>query len=84
MYLKELKLIPSNVYEIPFKITIENKLRSFQFKLLLYHSYQSMSLENEHKNFPPNVRPVTFLLKLQIISFWRDVLNWWNFKCSET
>ena len=33
-YLKEQKLIPSAVYELPFKVTIENTLRSFQFKLL--------------------------------------------------
>lgn len=35
-YLREQTFTPSAVYELPFKITIENKLRlkSFQFKLV--------------------------------------------------
>ena len=33
-YLREQTFTPSAVYELPFKITIENKLRSFQFKLI--------------------------------------------------
>ena len=33
-YLKEQIFTPSAVYELPYKITIENKLRSFQFKLI--------------------------------------------------
>ena len=33
-YLKEQKLIPRAIYVLLFKVTIENKLRSFQFKLL--------------------------------------------------
>ena len=33
-YLREQTFTPSAVYELPFKITVENKLRSFQFKLI--------------------------------------------------
>ena len=33
-YLREQTFAPRAVYELPFKITIENKLRSFQFKLI--------------------------------------------------
>ena len=33
-YLREQKFTPSAVYELPFKIAIENKLRSFQFKII--------------------------------------------------
>ena len=52
-YLREQTFTPSAVYELPFKITIENKLRSFQFKLI--HSIlptnqptnQATPLENE-------------------------------------
>ena len=33
-YLREQTFTPSAVYELPFKITIEIKLRSFQFKLI--------------------------------------------------
>ena len=33
-YLREQTFTPSAVYELPFKTTIENKLRSFQFKLV--------------------------------------------------
>ena len=33
-YLREQTFFPGAVYELPFKITIENKLRSFQFKLI--------------------------------------------------
>ena len=52
-FLKEQKLNPRAVYELPLKVTIENKLRGFQYKLLhnIIISYQSVSLENEHKNF---------------------------------
>ena len=47
-FLKEQKLIPRAVYVLLFKVTIENKLRSFQFKLLhnIIPTNQS-SLENE-------------------------------------
>ena len=34
-YLREQKFTPSAVYELPFKIAIENKLRSFQFISIL-------------------------------------------------
>ena len=33
-YLRKQKFTPSAVYELPFKITIEKKLRRFQFKLI--------------------------------------------------
>ena len=33
-HLREQTFTPSAVYELPFKITIESKLRSFQFKLI--------------------------------------------------
>ena len=33
-YLREKTFTPNAEYELPFKIPIENKLRSFQFKLI--------------------------------------------------
>ena len=35
-----------DVYELPFKVTVENKLRSFQFKIMhnMHHTNQSLSL----------------------------------------
>ena len=52
-YFKEQKLIPNVVYELPFKVTIENKLRSFQIKLLhnIISTNQCLWIEDEHKNF---------------------------------
>ena len=51
---KVLLFSTSDVYDLLFKVPIENKLRSFQFKLLrnIIHSYQSTSMENELKDFP--------------------------------
>ena len=48
-YLREQTFTPSAVYELPFKITIENKLRSFQFKLIhnILPTNQPTPLENE-------------------------------------
>ena len=43
-HLKEPNLNPSTVYELPFKITIENKLRSFQFKLIHVHNITAVFL----------------------------------------
>ena len=83
-YLKEQKLIPSAVYELLFKVTIENKLRSFQFKLLhnimptnqrLWKMNITTFPQCEACNFPTeNTNPVCPVVK----SFWNDVLNWWN------
>ena len=42
-YLREQTFTPSAEYELPFKIPIENKLRSFQFKLI-------------HNSLPTNLR----------------------------
>lgn len=51
---KVLLFSTSDVYDLLFKVPIENKLRSFQFKLLrnIIRSYQSTSMENELKHFP--------------------------------
>ena len=54
------------------KVTIENKLRSFQIKLLhnINSTNQWLWIEDEDKNFlsARHVRHVTCILKLQIIA----------------
>ena len=52
-YLRKQKFTPSAIYELPFKITIEKKLRRFHFKLIqnILASNQPMPLENECKIF---------------------------------
>ena len=91
-YLKEQTLIPSAVYELPFKVTIENKLRSFQFKLLhnimptnqrLWKMNIKTSPQCEACNFPTETTNHKFYECPVVKSFWNDVLNWWNFKRSE-
>ena len=92
MYLKERKLIPSDVYELPFEVTIENKLRSFQFKLLLNiiptnQCLWKISIKTSPQckacNLPTETSNHKFYECPAAKSFWRDVLNWWNFKCPE-
>ena len=59
----------SDVYVLLFKVPIENKLRSFQFKLLHDIIPTNQRLWKMNIKLPLNARPVTFLLKLPIISF---------------
>ena len=59
-------------HKLPVKVTIENKLRSFQIKLLhnINSTNQCLWIEDEDKNFlsARHVRHVTYILKLQIIA----------------
>lgn len=70
-YLKEQKLNPSAFYELAFKVTIEKKLRSFQFKLLhnIIPANQRLWKMNIKTSIPLNAVTVTFQLKLKTIGF---------------
>ena len=91
-HLKEQKLNPSAVYDLPFKITIEIKLRSFQFKLIqniiptnqhLWKMNIKASPQCEECNFPTETMTHKFYECPPVKLFWKDVLNWWNSKRSE-
>ena len=91
-FLKEQKLNPGAVYELPFKITIENKLRSFQFMLIhniiptnqrLWQMNIKTSPQCEKYNFPTETTIHKFYECPAVKLFWKDVLNWWNFKRSD-
>ena len=93
LYLIEQNLNPSAVFKLPFKITIENKLRSFQFKLIhniiptnqrLWNMNIKVSLQCEQCNFPTKTTIHMFFECPAVKLLWKDVLNWWNFKHSES
>ena len=93
LYLKEQNLNPRAVYKLPFKITIENKLRSFQFKIIqnviptnqgLWKMNIKASPQCEQCNFPTETTIHMFFECPAVKLFWKDVLNWWNFKRSES
>ena len=93
LYLKEQNLNPSAVFKFPSKITIENKLRSFQFKLIqniiptnqrLWKMNIKASPQCEQCNFPTETTIRMFFECPAVKLFWKDVLNWWNFKRSES
>ena len=64
-YSREQTFTPSTVYELPFKITIENKLRSFQFKLIHNVLPTNQRLwKMKVKSFLQNAKNVMLLVKL--------------------
>ena len=80
------------VYELPFKVTVENKLRSFQFKLIhniipTNHSLYKMNIkaspECERCLFP-NETLIHMLCECPDVKiFWKDTMMWWNAKRSD-
>ena len=90
-YLREQKFTPSAVYELPFKITIENKLISFQFKLVHNIRPTNQRLWKMNVKSFQNANNVMLLVKLLGTSyecpavkiFWEKVIDWWNRKRSE-
>ena len=88
----EQNLLTKAVYELPFKVTIENKLRCFQYKMLhnilptnsnLYKMKLRTSpscdrCSHPHENFfyPLYESPC-------IQFFWQRAISWWNEKTSE-
>ena len=67
-YLKEQTFTPSAVYELPFKITIENKLRSFQFKLI-HNILPTNAFGKRMLNLLQNANNVMLPVKLLAIYF---------------
>ena len=91
-YLREQTFTPSAVYELPFKITIENKLRSFQFKLIhnilptnqrLWKMNVKSSPKCEQCDAPCETISHIFYECPAVKSFWEKVIDWWNRKRSE-
>ena len=86
------KLSPKAIYQLPFKVTIENKLRCFQYKIIhgilptnkrLFKMGLKTSPRCDRCNFS-NETLVHLLYECPITqSFWREIINWWNEKRSE-
>jgi len=81
-----------DVYELPFKVTVENKLRSFQFKII--HSIIPTNLSQHKMNIKEsphcehclfqNETLVHMFLECSVVEpFWKDVITWWNIKRSD-
>ena len=91
-YLKEQTFTPIAVYELPFKITIENKLRSFQFKLIhnilptnqrLWKKNVKSSPTCEQCDTPCETISHIFYECSAVKIFWQKLIDWWNRKRSE-
>ena len=91
-YLREQTFTPSAVYELPFKITIENKLRSFQFKLIhnilptnqrLWKMNVKSSPKCEQCDAHCETISHIFYECLSVKMFGEKVVDWWNRKRSE-
>ena len=77
------------VFELPFKVTVENKLRSFQFKLIhniipTNHSLYKMNIKVSPKCercLFPNETLIHMLCECPDVKiFWQDIMMWWNNK----
>ena len=91
-YLRKQKFTPSAVYELPFKITIENELRSFQFKLIpnilpTNQRHWKMNVKSSPKCEQCDAHCETishiFYECPSVKIFWEKVVDWWNRKYSE-
>ena len=80
------------VYELPFKVTVEIKLRSFQFKLIhniipTNHSLYKMNIKASpecERCLAPNETLIHMLCECPDVKiFWKDILMWWNAKRSD-
>ena len=90
-YLREQTFTPSAVYELPFKNTMENKLR-FQFKLIhnilptsqrLWKMNVESSPKSEQCEVPCETISHIFYECPAIKIFWEKVIDLWNRKRSE-
>lgn len=77
------------IYELPFKITIENKLRSFQYKLIhnilptnqrLYKMKIKASPVCELCNYVNETLEHMFCECPNVKQFWIMAIEWWNVK----
>ena len=82
----------SAVYELPFKITNENKLRRFQFKLIynilptnqrLWKMNVKSSPKCKQCDAPCETISHIFYECPTMKFFWGKVIDWWNRKRSE-
>ena len=93
MKLNEHNLPVKAIYELPFKVTMENKLRCFQFKVI----YNILPTNNKLykmklKTSPscdrcgnPNENLLHLLYECpRTQTFWQMVIAWWNKKRSES
>ena len=76
-------------YELPFKVTVENKLRSFQFKLIHNIIPTNLSLYKMTIKDSPRCNRCLFQNETlfhmfcecpDVKIFWKDVIMWWNTK----
>ena len=81
------------VYELPFKVTVENKLRSFQSKVIhniiptnrsLYKMNIKDSLRCDRCLFQNETLVHMFCEYPDVKIFWKDVIMWWNTKRSDS
>ena len=81
-----------DVYELPFKVTMENKSRSFQFKIMHNIIPTNLSLHKMNIKESPHCEHCLFqietlvhmLLECSVVEpFWKDVITWWNIKRSD-
>jgi len=74
-----------DAYELPFKVTVDNKLRSFQFNII--HNIIPISLSKKHRNASTDSSKKKHLfmsLECPVVEpFWGDVITWWNTKRSD-
>jgi len=87
--LKKQVLNVKAVYELPFKVTVENKLRNFQFKLIhniipTNLSLYKMSIQDSPRCdrclFQNETLVHMFFECPDVKIFWKDVIMWWNTK----
>ena len=88
----EQNISPKAVYELPFKVTMENELRCFQYKVIHNILRTNSSLCNMKLRTSPSCdrcsHPHDNLFYLlyecpSTQSFWQRVISWWNDKRSE-
>ena len=81
-----------DVYELPFRVTIESKMRSFQYKLIHNIIPTNLSLHRMKIKESPfcdhcNGQNETLLHRFcecpKVKSFWEDVIKWWNIRRSD-
>ena len=81
-----------DVYELPLRVTVENKLRSFQYKLMhniiqtnlsLYKMKIKESPHCEHCHCQNETLLHRFWECPEVKLFWEDVIEWWNTNRSE-
>ena len=90
--LAEQNLTVKAIYELPFNVTMENKLRCFQYKVVhnilptnnkLYKMKLRASLSCDRCNHPhENLLQLLYECPSTQI-FWQIVVSWWNEKRSE-